>query len=361
MAKRLKSDATLFAATLVLVTISLTWVYSITAVKADPTSYLERQLMFVALGIVGMMVAMNLDYHVFRDRRVLTVAGALVALGLVIVLFGPQVKGGKRWLHIGAFGVQPSEFAKLVAIFFVARALAWRLEEREALEQAYAQVAIVVAGVAALVVLEPDLGTAIVLTAIVFVMVFAADLPYKWVATALAVLVPVAAAVIWFHPHSHQRIMAFLHPDRYRQGSSFQTWQSLIAIGTGGIAGNGFGQSIQKRGYLPEAQNDYIFSVISEEMGLIGSCLVVLCFALIIARGLRAARRAPDAFGSLVALGITAMIGIQSMVNLGVVTNLLPAKGITLPLVSAGGSSMIVSLVAMGVLLNISQQASATE
>jgi cell division protein FtsW len=234
-------------------------------------------------------------------------------------------------------------------------------EERQSLEPAFVQAGLLVVVFAALTILEPDIGTSLVLVAAAFVMMFVAGMPYRWVGTAVLVGMPALSAVVWFHAHSRLRLLTFWDPEKDPQGAAWQINQSLIAVGTGGVWGKGLGQSIQKLAYLPEAQNDYIFAVISEEIGLIGAGIVVACFALIIARGLLAARRAPDAFGSLVALGITAMLGIQSMVNLGVVTNLLPAKGITLPLVSYGGSSMIVSLIAMGVLLNVSQQASATE
>jgi cell division protein FtsW len=361
MARKLKSDAVLFGTTLVLVVVSLTWIYSITAVTGDPGDVAMKQGMWVAAGMVGLLLAMKTDYHVFCNRRLLLLAAAGVTVGLVVVLFGPKVGGGRRWLHLAGFGIQPSELAKLVAIFFVATLLARRLEEQQALEPAFAQAGLLVVVFAALMVLEPDIGTSLVLVAAAFVMMFVAGMPYRWVFTAAAVGLPVVAAVVYFHDHSRLRLETFWNPEKDPLGAAWQINQSLIAVATGGVWGRGLGQSIQKLAYLPAAQNDYIFAVISEEVGLIGACVVVACFALIIARGLLASRRAPDAFGSLVALGITAMLGIQAMVNLGVVTNLLPAKGITLPLVSYGGSSMLVSLAAMGVLLNISQQASATE
>lgn len=362
MARKLKSDAVLFAATLVLVVVSLTWIYSITAVtKSEPGVFMIRQGMWVALGIVGMLVAMRVDYHVFCNRRLLLWAAGFIALALVAVLFGPAVKGGRRWLHMAGLTVQPSEFAKLLTIFFVATVLARRLEDGDPIEPGLAQSATLTVCLAALIMAEPDYGTGLVLLATAFVMTFAAGLPYRWVATAAVLVPPPVATVLWVSDHSRARLMMYLDPTRDPLGAGYQPIQSLIAVGSGGVFGRGFAQSVQKLFYLPEAQNDYIFAVICEEMGLIGACLLVGCFAIIIARGLMVSRRAPDAFGALVAMGITGMIGIQALVNFGVVTQLLPAKGIPLPFVSAGGSSMIVSLVAMGVLLNISQQASATE
>jgi cell division protein FtsW len=360
MARTLKSDALLFGTTLLLVLVGLTWIYSITAVK--DTEPAVKQIMWAALGMVGLLVAMRVDYHVYCNRTALLWAAGLIALSLVaVLLFGHGVKGAHRWIGFSGLRLQPSEFAKLVMVFFVATVLAHRVEEREPLEPAFAQSAALVVLFAALIMPEPDLGTGVVLVAAAFVMLFAAGLPYRWVFTAAAVAAPVISALAWLMPHARQRLLTFMDPFKDPIGAGYQTIQSLIAVATGGAWGKGFAQSVQKLNYLPEAHNDYIFAVISEEMGLLGASLVVLCFAVIIFRGLMVARRAPDAFGSLVALGITAMIGIQSIVNLGVVTGMLPSKGIPLPFVSAGGSSMIVTLAAMGVLLNISQQASATE
>jgi cell division protein FtsW len=362
MARKLKSDAVLFAATLVLVVTGLTWIYSIMAVtKSDPGYFLIRQGMWVSLGMVGLIAAMRVDYHVYCNRRGLLWAAGVLGIALVAVLFGPAVKGGRRWLHVASLGIQPSEFAKLVTIFFVATVLAERMEDQEPLEPGFVQAGALVTVLTALILAEPDVGTSLVVIATTIVMMFTAGLSYRWLATASAVGLPAFSVIAWNMRHSQQRLITFWDPDRDPQGAGYQIIQSLIAVGSGGWWGRGFGQSTQKLYYLPEPQNDYIFAVIAEEMGLIGACVVVACFALLIWRGLVAARRAPDAAGSLVATGITAMIGIQALVNLGVVTNLLPAKGIPLPFVSAGGSSMIVSLVAMGVLLNISQQASATE
>jgi cell division protein FtsW len=363
MARTLKSDALLFGTTLVLTVVSLTWVYSATAItQAGPSSEFIKQMMWAALGVVALLVLMRVDYHVFCNRKALLWVAGATALALVLVLFfGHGAKGARRWIGIGPFGVQPSEFAKLVTIFFIATVLAHRLEDQEPLEPGLAQSGALLAVFVPLIMREPDYGTAIVLAAAAFTVMFTAGLPYRWLVTAAALVPPPLAAVLWFSPHSRQRLETWLDPYQDPLGAGWQTIQSYIAVGTGGVWGKGFAASVQKIMYLPEAHNDYIFAVICEEVGLVGALVVVGCFAVIIARGLRASRRAPDAFGALVALGITALFGVQGMVNLGVVTGLLPAKGIPLPFVSYGGSSTIVTLAAMGVLLNISQQASATE
>lgn len=367
MARRLKSDGVLFGTTLLLLFVSMAWVYSASVVKAtekfhDPAYFTIRQGMWVALGLVGLLAAMRFDYRHFRNRNALLwVAGATTLALVGVLVFGRTVNGARRWIGFGSLGIQPSELAKIVAIFFVATVLARRMEDREPLEPGLVQAGLLVAVFAALIGKEPDFGTAIVLLAATFTMMFAAGIPYRWMATAALLIPPPVFAVLWFSSHGRQRLLTYLDPYKDPLGAGYQTIQSWIAVGTGHVWGKGFTASVQKMFYLPEPHNDYIFAVIAEETGLIGATLVVVCFGVLIARGLAVARKAPDAFGSLVALGITAMIGVQALVNLGVVTGLLPAKGIPLPFVSAGGSSMLVSLVSMGVLLNISQQASATE
>jgi cell division protein FtsW len=367
MAKRLKSDGVLFGTTLLLLFVSMAWVYSASVIKAtekfhDPAYFAIRQGMWIALGMVGLLAAMRIDYRYFRNRKALLWAAGTTALALVLVLvFGRTVNGARRWIGFGSLGIQPSELSKLVAIFFVATVLARRMEEHEPLEPGLLQSGILVVLFAVLIGKEPDFGTAIVLLAATFAMMFAAGIPYRWLLTMALMVPPPVFAVLWFSTHSRQRLQTYMDPYKDPLGAGYQTIQSWIAVGTGGIWGKGFTASVQKMFYLPEPHNDYIFAVIAEEMGLIGATFVVVCFGVLIARGLGVARRAPDAFGSLVALGITSMIAVQALVNLGVVTGLLPAKGIPLPFVSAGGSSMLVSLVSMGVLLNISQQASATE
>lgn len=366
MARKLKSDAVLFSTTLLLLVISMAWVYSASVVTAtekihDPGFFVIRQGMFVALGMVFLFGLMRLDYRIFRNRTALLWLAGATVIALLAVFFCRPVNNAHRWLGIGSLGIQPSEFAKLVAILFVATVLERRMEDQESLDPGLIQAGILLVVFAALIMVEPDYGSSIVLLAAAAVMVFVAGLSYKRVLTALLVLPWPLIAIMLFEPYRRQRWLAFLNPYEDPLGKGFQTIQSLIAVGTGGVWGKGFMAGVQKMFYLPEAHSDYIFAVIAEERGLVGSVVVLLCFAVVIWRGLRVARRAPDAFGALLAVGLTTMIGLQAMVNLGVVVGLLPSKGIPLPFVSAGGSSMLVSLMAMGVLLNISQQASATE
>jgi cell division protein FtsW len=360
MARTLKSDAVLFSTTLLLLVIGMAWVYS-ASVVADKTGLVTKQGLFLALGLAGLFAAMKIDYRGLCNRPVLLwVIGVTVVLLVAVLLFGHEAKGARRWITVLGVRFQPSEFAKFVALAFAATVLGRRLEEGEPLEPGWFQAGVVLVTFAVLIFLEKDMGGGIVLLAAGFTVIFVTGLMYRWVAAAVFAGLPVMVGVLLLVPHSRDRLAIWMNPDADALGKGFQTIQSYIAVGTGGLWGKGFMASIQKMFYLPEAKNDYIFAVIAEEQGLIGATVVLLCFVVIVWRGLRAARRAPDAFGSLLAVGITAMLGIPALVNMCVVTGLLPAKGIALPLVSAGGSSLIVSLVAMGVLLNISQQGSAT-
>jgi cell division protein FtsW len=213
---------------------------------------------------------------------------------------------------------------------------------------------------AGLILLEPDFGTAAVLIGIVTVMVFAAGLTYRYVFGALLILVPTALVLVFSTPYRRERFLIFLDPWKDPLGNGFQAIHSLFAVATGGLFGRGLMAGVEKLYYIPEPHTDFIYAVIAEELGLVGTTLTLLCFALIAWRGLRASLLAPDRFGSLLALGITMMIALQALVNMSVVTVLLPTKGIPLPFVSNGGSSLLINLVAMGILLNVSQQASAT-
>ncbi|MBP1634015.1 MAG: ftsW 2 [Acidobacteria bacterium] len=365
MARTLKTDAWLFGGTLVLLATSMAFVYSASAVRAeqqlhDAEYFLYRQALWVGLGVALMVAAMRVDYRHWRHPLVLRACVAATVVGLVAVFFARPINNAHRWLGLGGVGVQPSEFAKLAVILFAAATIAGRLESGESPLPAFAKVGGLVLAFAALIVLEPDMGSALAVSAVAGAIIFAAGLPVRWLAPLLLALPYVIYKLVMMEGYRSRRVFAFLDPFGHRRDAGFQTVQSLIAVGSGGLIGKGFMQGVQKMFYLPEAHNDFIYAVIAEEKGLVGSSLVLACFVVLVWRGLRVATHAPDAFGSLVAAGITTMIGLQALTNMSVVLNLLPAKGIALPFVSAGGSSMLVSLAAMGILLNISQKASAT-
>jgi len=364
VARKLKSDRVLFTTTLLLVCASVVMVYSASAVLADqrfdqPYLFLIKQAMWAVLGIAVLAVAMRIDYRTYRNDAFVWAVLGVVILMLLLVFFSPPVNGTRRWFNIGGLGIQPSELAKVAAVFFTALILERRMHRIDDVKYSLLPIAIVVGAMSALILLEPDFGTAISLLLIVGMMVFAAGLNYRYlVGSALAAL-PVLYIVLISAPYRRRRLLAFLDPWSDATGDGFQLIQSLISVGTGHVFGKGLMAGVQKLFYLPEPHTDFIYAVIGEELGLIGATVILVCFCVIAWRGVRIAMRAEDTFGSFVALGLTAMIAIQALVNISVVLGLLPTKGIPLPLVSAGGSSLLINLLGMGVLLNISQHEAA--
>ena len=363
MARKLKSDQTLFLATLLLVCLSVVMVYSASAVIAmeryqQPYLFLTKQLMWATLGLAFLWIVMRVDYRMYREPVFIWTCLGVVAVCLVAVMFSPPVNNARRWFSVGGLGIQPSELAKLAAIFFIADMLERRMHRINELGYGLVPIGIVVGGMVGLVLIEPDFGTAMTLALIAAVMVFAAGLNYTYVFGTLLLGVPLIAMVAMSADYRRRRLLSFLNPWEDPLGDGFQIIQSLIAVGTGGVTGKGLMNGVQKLFYLPEPHTDFIFSVISEELGLIGATLVVVCFCIITWRGLRVALRAPDSFGAFLALGLTTMVAVQAFMNMSVVLSLMPTKGIPLPLVSSGGSSLLINLVGMGILLNVSQHAS---
>jgi cell division protein FtsW len=364
MARKLKADRVMFTATLLLVFASVIMVYSASALVAlerfqQPYLFVIRQVMWAVLGIAALWVAMHVDYRTYRNDAFIWALIGVVALTLLGVLFSAPVNGTRRWLGIGGLGVQPSEFAKIACVLFTALILERRMHRIDELSYSLLPIAIVVGPMVALILLEPDFGTAMALVLIVVAMVFAAGLHYRYLIGTLLVVLPAVYVVLVSAPYRRRRLLAFWDPWADPLGDGFQIIQSLIAVGTGGVFGRGLMAGVQKLFYLPEPHTDFIYAVIGEELGLIGATTTLVCFCLIAWRGLRIAMRAQDAFGAFVALGMTTMIVVQAFVNMSVVLGLMPTKGIPLPLVSAGGSSLVMSLVGMGVLLNISQHETA--
>jgi cell division protein FtsW len=276
------------------------------------------------------------------------------------VLFGRPIKGATRWLNIGGLGIQPSEMAKIVLIIFIAALLERRMERVNEPPQAIIPIGLVIGGLVGLVLLQPDLGTSVCLVVIATVMLFAAGLSYKYIALLAVAAIPATFILLHTAEYRMRRVMAFLDPWANPLGDGYQLIQSMIAVGVGGVFGRGLMDGSQKLFYVPEPHNDFIYSVISEELGFVGASLVVLCFCVITWRGLRTALRAPDRFGAFLAIGLTTMVAFQAFFNISVVLGLLPTKGIPLPFVSSGGSSLLINLVGMGILLNVSQHASSS-
>ena len=362
MARKLKSDWILFVTTIVMVGLGIVMVYSASAVVAQErynqsNLFLTKQLMWATLGIALVAVVMRIDYRLYRRPVFIWSCLGLVTVALVAVLFAAPINNARRWFSIGGLGIQPSELAKLCAIFFIAALLERRMHRINDFGYTLAPIAIVVFGLIALILLEPDFGTAMTLALIAATMVFAAGLNYAYIFGVALVALPAVSVLIMSSEYRRRRVSAFLDPWQDPLGSGFQIIQSLIAVGTGGVWGKGLMNGVQKLFYLPEAHTDFIYAVVAEELGLVGASLVIVSFGVIAWRGVRIALRAPDPFGALLALGLTTMVVAQAFVNVSVVLGLMPTKGIPLPLLSAGGSSLLITLVGMGVLLNISQHA----
>jgi cell division protein FtsW len=362
MARKLQSDKWLFLATLALICASVVMVYSASALVAlerfqQPYLFVTRQLMWAAVGVAVLSIVMRIDYRTYRSDRLIWLLLGLVGLMLVAVLFARPINGTRRWFGVGGFGIQPSELAKLAAILFTALILERRRHRIDEVQYSLLPIGVIVGGLVGLILLEPDFGTAVSLLAVIAVMVFAAGISYRYLLGAGLLALPALYVILMQADYRRRRLLTFMDPWADPLGDGFQIIQSLIAVGTGGVFGKGLMSGVQKLFYLPEPHTDFIFAVIAEETGLVGATTVVLCFCVIAWRGLRTAMRAPDSFGAFLALGITMMLVLQAFVNVSVVLGLLPTKGIPLPLVSNGGSSMLINLLGVGVLLNISQHA----
>jgi cell division protein FtsW len=370
----LQPDRKMFGVTLALCLIGAVMVFSASAVTAreeygNGYTFLLRQVLWLALGVAGMFGMMNLDYRKLRQPGVIFTALSVTLVLLISVFFLDRSHATHRWIRVGPLSLQPSELAKLAVIFY----LAWFIEIRtrprpggssggnpvgindllHSLAPALGTLLLVVG----LVVAEPDMGTACMISLIAFVMLFVSGLSLRYVAGAIAVAMPVVYLLIVRVPYRLQRVQTFFSPGSDPQGHGFQLLQSLISVGSGGFTGVGLMESHQKLFFLPEAHTDFIFAVICEELGFIGAVIVLALFAVYGWRGFSAAMKAPDQFGRLLAIGITTMVVGQALINLSVVLGLLPTKGIPLPFVSYGGSSLLGMLLATGVLLNISQHA----
>jgi cell division protein FtsW len=357
---RTAPDFIIIFATLFLLGIGVVMVYSASAVVAqkppfhDPYFFAKRQLIFALLGITSMYIMMNIDYWVWKKWAK---TGYFVSIGLLILvlLVGIEVNGSKSWLGFGSFGIQPGEFAKFGVAAFLARWLSDNQKEIVLFRKGLVPALAIPVACFGLIMLQPDLGTGVVLMGTAVVLIFAAGARVSHFVGLGMIGLAGFAGLVLSAPYRIKRITSFLDPWSDPLGSGYQIIQSMYAIGPGGLLGLGLGQSRQKHLYLPEPYNDFIFSIVAEELGFVGGTLVLLLFLLILWRGMRVAITAPDLFGNLLALAIVGMITIQVVINVGVVTGMFPVTGITLPFLSYGGSSLTLMLTGVGVLLNISR------
>lgn len=359
MAYKASSDRTLFITVSLVTLFGLVMVYSASSVVASAkhgmsSYYFLRQLAYAGAGYLMMLGLMNLDYRVWQKERIVRLLLLVGALSLALVLTQQRINGAHRWFRYGPISLQPSEFAKLILLVF----LAWFLDKHESeINEAKRRLIpclLVIGLFAGLIGVEPDLGQAICLTLISLLLLFIAGLSWKYMGIVASVSAPIAAFAVWQVSFRWERWKSFLNPFHDPLGSGWQISQSLTAVGSGGPFGVGLGASKQKLFFLPEAHSDFIFAVIGEELGLLGTCAVAVAFIIILHRGLRIAFRTPDRFGFYLAMGITFMIVIQAFINISMVLAMMPTKGIALPFMSQGGSSLLLNLISAGILLNIS-------
>jgi cell division protein FtsW len=368
MRRKLQIDWLLFAAVASLALFGVVMVYSASAMLAIKETqganqfvYAIKQFGFTILGLFLMLVATRFDYRWLRQSWFVYGAVAVTIVLLAAVFAFPPINGARRWIKFASVSFQPSELAKLTVALFLAYFFANREGEMSDVRRTLVPCALALAALFGLVFLEPDLGTTMVMAAIFAAVYFAAGADWRHFAAAAAMFVVGVLGALVLVPWRMKRLFAFLDPWSDAEGAGYQLIQSLLAVGSGGVWGTGFAQGQQKIHYLPYAHSDFVFAIVCEELGLIGASVVLFLFVVILWRGARAAFAAPDRFGKLLAIGITTGVVVQAFFNMSVVVGLLPTKGIPLPFISYGGSSVVITLLAMGILLNISQYAGTIE
>jgi len=356
-------DVTFLVLVLLLLTFGLVMMFSASYAYAyyrmdDSFYYIKRQLLFAVGGLGVMIFLAYFDYRWWRKLALPVFAASI--LMLVVVLFMPERNGAKRWIELGPLTFQPSEIAKFAVILMFASMVALYGGKMHSFRYGILPFAAVLGAVAALMVLEPHLSGTILILSIGAVMMFVGGTDLKWFLLLLCVLVAAVGIVVLIPgviEYAQSRFQYWLDPFSDAQGKGFQTIQSLLAIGSGGFMGLGLGNSRQKYLYIPEPQNDFVFSIVCEELGFVGAAIIVILFALLVWRGFVIAIRAKDKFGSMLAVGLTTQVGLQALLNIAVVTNTIPNTGISLPFFSYGGSALIMLLAQMGVVLSVSRQA----
>jgi cell division protein FtsW len=356
-------DFILFITTLTLVGIGLVMVFSSSFFTAnvnygDAYYFFKKQLMWASIGLAAMIVMMKLNFLRLKDFAIPLMVIAVLCLIAVVTPLGTEVNGSSRWLGIGMAKFSPSDLAKLAMVMFMARSLDIKLNKISSFTKGVLPFLAILVVICGLIMMQPDLGTSFTIAGTVFFMLLVAGARWTHLgAIALSGMVAVGAAIA-VAPYRMERVIAFLNPWKYASDEGFQTIQSLYALGSGGLFGMGLGRSRQKFFYLPEQHTDFIFAILGEELGFIGASLVVSLFLLFAWRGFKIAINAPNNFSRIMAAGITIMVTFQAAINIGVVSGALPVTGITLPFISYGGSSLLFSMVGVGLLLNISRYSS---
>jgi len=365
MTERPAMDSVLLFGVLGLVGFGLVMVYSASAVYAgaelgDPLFYAKRQLLHAGLGLAALWLGWRFGYRrLVRWGYPLLILTALLLVAVLVPGLGTRVGGSSRWLRLGVMNFQPAELAKVAFVVYLACSLTRKKEQIQAFSVGFLPHMLVSGLLLVLLLLQPDFGTAATLTMLLFFLLFVAGTRLSYLAVSALAALPMAYMLVTGSDYRMRRLLAFMDPwaDRYNVG--YQITESLMSFGSGGVTGVGLGEGKHKLFFLPAAHTDFIFSQVGEELGFVGSATLLAVFGVVVWRGVRAAWRAPDLFGTYLAFGLTALIGMQALINMGVVTGLLPTKGLTLPFVSYGGSSMICMMLAVGLLLDISASSTA--
>jgi cell division protein FtsW len=352
-------DFLLFAVIVMLVTVGVVMVYSASSYFSafrynNAEFFLWKQLLWAGLGFVGMMITLNIDYHKYKKYTRVLIIFTFIALCLVFLF--PPVKGAQRWIKLGELSFQPSEIAKYAVVLFVAKNISSNTENIKKFWKGVVPNLLFAGVIAAMILLEKNLSIATVTMVVSLIMLFVAGTKLIHMGGLIGTVGGLGAAFILIEPYRMRRLLSFTNPWNDSQGDGYQLVQSLLALGSGGLTGVGIGQSRQKCFYIPEPHNDFILAVIGEELGFIGCAFIVILFLLFLWRGVIAASKAKDMYGSLLATGITSVVVIQSLINIAVVTGSMPVTGVPLPFISYGGSSLVINMMFMGILLNITRQ-----
>lgn len=357
-------DKVLFSAGMLLLLIGVVMVYSSSSVVAltvyhDPSYFMKRQILWALFGLAAMAVMMRLDHEKLSSKRVVA---ALLIVTLVLMIMtllpgtGRAINGARRWLRLPGLTFQPAELMKFTLVLYLSSYISTKGERLRDFANGLMPSFVMSALFFGVAMLQPDFGTVMAMAAVLFAMLFAGGANLAHLGGLIGALAPLAVVAVYFKAYRLRRVMTFLDPWADPQGAGHQIVQSFLAFGSGGVLGRGLGEGRQKLLFLPERHSDFIYAVIGEELGIVGAAAVLFLFGVVLWRGVRIARQAHDAFSRMLALGITLLISIQALMNMAVVTGLMPTKGIALPLVSYGGSALLVSLASLGVLLNISKQ-----
>lgn len=354
----------IFTTTVILICVGIVMIYSASSIYAwerykDSLFFLKRHISFVLIGAIGMFLAMAIDYRKLQRFSKPMLAIAFILLALVLIPgIGREVSGARRWFRFGVFSFQPSEFANLAVIIYLADFISRKGSVvRSNFFKGFLPVMAVLGGTVLLLLLQPDLGTSVAIAMVVFIMLFIGGVRLSYLLSIFLASLPALYVLIFSVPYRRARILAFLNPWADPKGTGFQIIQSHIALGSGGILGVGLGHSRQKLFYLPAAHTDFIFSIIGEELGLVGTVAIVLLFIIFIQQSVKIIKNAADKFSFFLGLGLASMICIKAVINIGVSCGIFPTKGLPLPFISYGGSSFVFDMISVGILLNIARVA----